>query len=105
SLARMLVSITDDQGRIVEYRMDIHGQVKEALWNEVFNGGNLVSYCWTGYSEDYAGGSGYTHRWLKQIMNRFYYRQGMFGQWTSRVLTQNDYTYSTTGMRLTNLLT
>jgi YD repeat-containing protein len=38
------------------------------------------------------------------LQNLWHYKHPMYGYWQTKVLVQNDYTYATTGNRLTNAL-
>src|SRR5205823_11933462 len=60
--------------------------------------GNLLTYCDTVYTEDAASSN--THHYLAEIKNSWYHK--VFGQWSSSVLVQNDYTCDNVGNRLTN---
>lgn len=49
SVAPMLASIMDDQGRVVEYHMDILGTLHEVVSNQTYQGTTRVSYTDTVY--------------------------------------------------------
>ncbi len=103
SLGKMLVTITDDGGRIADYHMDIRGQIHECFWNQVFDQyGAKQSYCRTSYvNED--DGSVHGHGWLKKIKNVYRYKSNpYYPTFNTTVLTQNDYAYNDAGMRTAN---
>lgn len=104
SAAKMLKTITDDNGRIVEYHQDLRGRMREAIWNQVFDAqNNLVSYCWTGNKEDTPVGQSLTHGWTSQVQNVFW--QKINNVWSSSLLSQNDYIYDSLGRRTSNAIT
>jgi hypothetical protein len=91
--------ITDDQNRLVEYSMDAQGRTFQALTNQVFDGnGALLTYQQTDYTIDATATN--PAFFLTRIKNTWWWKVG--GIWTSKVLTQNDYTYNVAGMRMTN---
>lgn len=101
SISPPLSKIVDDQGRIVEYKLDLAGRLHESKYNEVFNGGGqLVNYCDTAIYQDSNGSVG--HGWLARIRNAWGTVNGGFTTFTT--LTQNEYTYNNSGMRLTNAI-
>lgn len=102
SITPMLASITDDNGRIVEYSFDLLGTLLRARTNQTYSSGQLVSYQQTDYAFDRDGSGDYSHGWLKQIQNTWHTRNPMTFSWSSAVLVQNDYTYDDNGNRLTN---
>jgi RHS repeat-associated protein len=125
SLAPLLRSITDDQGRRVEFHYSLGGSLAgttgdanswlSGRWNQVcsnltYSGSNLVSYQESDYTYEVDSQSGYpgsptdTRMYLSELKNSWYSKNGQ-GQWQSSVLVQNDYTYDNTGQRLTNKIT
>jgi RHS repeat-associated protein len=106
SFTPALTSITDDQGRRVDYSFDELGAMQYARFNQVFDGnGNAVTYCETDYTYDSvaSGGLPSTHGWLQQIQNSFHFKNAQ-GQWQQSTLVQNAYTNDLTGQRLTNAI-
>jgi YD repeat-containing protein len=111
SAAPLLVGITDDQGREVEYSLTDCGGLQSARTNESFNmTGTLVGYLQTDYvtrtSSTYGTMLGVqtSNGALEEVKNVWHYLDPMTYQWTSTVLVQNDYTYDDNGNRLTNTL-
>ena len=102
-MAQHLASITDDQGRRVEYNFADDGH----LFSRRFSGIGTSLTLETDYTYDsvpYGNGNSNSHGWLSQIKttlsgnvasgNSYYYY--------NRLLSQNDYTYDTAGQRLSN---
>ena len=128
SLAPLLRSITDDQGRRVDYRYNlggtgpatggdignknptwVSGRFNQVRYNQVYSGGNLVSFCQTDYIYEVQSMTGYpgsptaTRLFLAEVRNSF--NQLVNGSWQQTVLVQNDYSYDNAGQRLTNQIT
>ena len=110
SLGRKLSSITDDAGRRVDYDTltpvrysTFLGTPRAVKFNQTFDAGsNLVSYAQTEYTYDRATGlTANSHTWLTQVKTTWNWKNGQ-GQWQANTLSQNDYTYDSAGMRLTN---
>jgi RHS repeat-associated protein len=98
SVTTMLRRITDDQSRQVDYYSDHYGKLHRTRGNYSFDQyGGLASYLETKYT--YGSGTG----WTTQVQNQWL-SKNMYGYWQTKVLVQNDYTYATTGNRLTNAL-
>ncbi len=103
SAANMLATITDDQGRQVEYHFDMAGAPHEIVSNQVYD----VNLNRVGYQDTvttYDGGLGNpSHRRPVSFSNTWnsYYSNA----WHSTRLVQNDYTYDLAGQRLTNKIT
>ncbi len=107
-LSLSLKSITDDQGRRVETRFDVKGNLLAIRSDETFNSSNtaLVSYCQTQYFMDQIPQVGrISHLWLGQIRTTWCWLDAATSQWRQRLISQNDYTYDTAGQRLTNTVT
>jgi RHS repeat-associated protein len=101
AIALRLKDITHDQNRIVSYSMDAQGRTFQALTNQVFDGnGALLTYQQTDYTFDSTASN--PAFFLTRIKNTWWWKVN--GIWTSKVLTQNDYTYNVAGMRLTNAI-
>jgi hypothetical protein len=64
-------------------------------------GGNKVSYCQTDIFVDLNPQQTRSHNRIAEIQNKFF-NKNQYGQWQSIVLTQNDYTYNSAGMRTAN---
>ncbi|HEV2471029.1 MAG TPA: RHS repeat-associated core domain-containing protein [Chthonomonadales bacterium] len=104
SVGAMLTNITDDQGRRVDYVLDILGTLESIEFNETYNGTNLVSYCLASYYYDKGDNNRITssHLWLTELKNTWNW---LSGSWQSSTLSENDYTMDATGQRLTNKIT
>ena len=101
-----LKSISDDQGRVTEYQIDPMGRLIQIKSNEIFDtNGALKSYMQADYSYDgpQLYGYQYSHLWLASIKTSWHTTVGY--QNTSRLLSENDYTYDNGGLRQTNQIT
>ena len=104
SVAPALTRVTDDQNRVVDYYTDDYGALHLARANQSFDAnGAPLSYLDTRYLMD-AGATTGTHRYTAQVKNTWNWK-GQIGNWLSKVLVQNDYTYADNGNRTTNLIT
>ncbi len=110
SIMRRLTTITDDQGRRVEYALNPDGTPLLARVNEVFNTNptspTLLSYQQTEYTYDTSAagmGPALTHHWLTQLKNTYHWLDAN-NNWQSKLLVQNDYTQDATGQRQTNTI-
>jgi len=75
------------------------GQPHEVRSDQSFDGGgNLLTYCDPLYTQDAATSA--THHYLAEIKNSWNWK--VFGQWTSRILVKNDYSYDNVGNRPSN---
>ena len=99
----MLQSITDDQGRIVNYNFNSDGAMSSVVSNYAYTTATppqVQSSCTTSYSYDLTSAPNYyNHNWLSKLKTTF-----MSGT-TPHILAENDYTYDNTGQRLTNTIT
>lgn len=96
-----LQTITDDQGRIVNYYFDDYGTLHQARNNWSFDGGGAAaSYVDTRYRFNEIG---FTHGrgLLREIKHTWNWNDPMEG-WQSRVLVQNNYVNNTLGLRTSN---
>ncbi|BDI28739.1 hypothetical protein CCAX7_007900 [Capsulimonas corticalis] len=104
SVCLTLASITDDQGRRVDYSISTGGSLMSAKYNQVFSGGNTstpISYCQANYTQNVAvNGASYTQMRLSTVKNNWSDSNNI-----SHPLYQNAYTYDTAGQRLTNAIT
>jgi YD repeat-containing protein len=116
---RLVAQAIDDQGRIVRFRYNTLGMPNGAFYNQAFDqNGNLVAYChsrslirlstdgtpatndWPSY---YTGEQFFrTDYQPKTVQTTWNWVNPNTGQWQSRILSQNDYTYDNAGNRLTN---
>lgn len=101
SVAEKLVSIVDDQGRLVEFDMDQTGYLRSVKFNQTFQNGNLVSYCLTEYMLDGSPNSTPNSRhFLQSVVNTWHWLEN--GTMHSRPISSNTYTFDNVGNRLQN---
>ena len=106
SVTPKLASIVDDEGRVTEYVLDPTGRLNQSKSGEVFDtSGALKSYLQTDYSYDGVQNYLYyfSHLWLGSIRTTWHNINGSLN--TSRLISQNDYTYDNAGLRQTNQIT
>jgi RHS repeat-associated protein len=102
--SKMLTSITDDQGRRVDYWLDESGRPYLVRSNQAFDSNqNLLTYQQTAYSYDNST-SNNPSAWLTTLANTWNYK-GQYGQWLQSTLVQNDYVYDNSGQRQSNAIT
>ena len=99
SLAPMLGMITDDQGRRIDYHLDIFGIPHVILSNQLFAGITLVGYQDSFLAMDQDTNQQNTRKRLQQLANTYHYK-GVNGTWQSKLLVSNTYGYDTAGQRL-----
>jgi YD repeat-containing protein len=98
----LLLKVEDDQGRDVRYVLDATGRMHEAISNITYQNQSPVSYVKTKYTYDDTQASNYSRGLLAKIKNTWNSPHPMTGQWQETTLVQNEYTYRTDGIRLTN---
>jgi hypothetical protein len=105
AVAPMLATITDDQGRQVEYHLDLLGAPHEVVTDQLYDGGlNRVNFLDTLYTYDQNQAGSLSHRRVQTLAN-IWASKDQNGQWQYSNLVQNDYTYDLGGERLTNTIT
>ena len=104
-ISEKLVSITDDQGRLVEFSIDATGFMRTAKFNQTFQNGTLMSYCLTEYTLETAASSSASRHFMHEIENTWHYKDG-FGLWQvpPRNISTNTYVYDNVGNRTSNAL-
>ena len=108
-LTPLLQSMTDDQGREVDFSIDILGAVESVTFNKAYaQWGNMASYCNTFMQmdevpTDNGTGSMMSHRWIAEQKSTWNYVD-QYQQWHSRIISQNSYTLDNVGNRLTNTI-
>ena len=102
-----LQSITDNQGRVVNYTFGAAGHLYQAVSDPVYNSSgaqvaalsSLLSYDAAARSSGAQNAPSGGHFWLQQLQTSW---QSTSGQNASRVVWENDYTYDGVGQRQTN---
>jgi len=111
SLTPALTQITDDAGRIESIYVNGGGAPVAVDYNQVYNGsGSLISYCETDYDYsvfdpivDNSLGDGDWQGWLQETRTVWNGPDSQNNP-TSKIISQNDYTYDNAGMRLSNTI-
>lgn len=105
SLTPMIATITDDQGRRVDYHLDIFGTPHVAITNQVFSqpANTLSAYQQTVYTFDNNATANTSRPRLTQLQNSYRYLDAN-NNWQSKLLVGNTYSYDTAGQRLTNTI-
>ncbi len=108
SVAQSLISVTDDQGRRVEYHFDIAGHLHESLTNQTFGqGGQQTGAVQTVYAYTYNSLNNGQTDWTLNTLQQTWRTTGW--PWSNNSpgsnLSSNVYTYDNSGQRLTNTIT
>ncbi|WP_319586275.1 RHS repeat-associated core domain-containing protein [uncultured Desulfobulbus sp.] len=113
SITEKLVSITDDDGRLVEFDLDATGYLRTVKFNQTFDQNDvLVSYCMTEYILDgipvdsngvYGPATGTSRHLMNRIKNTWHWLEN--GTMQSRLISSNIYTFDNVGNRMTNEVT
>ena len=98
SVCPLLSRITDEQSRQVDYSIDPSGFTYRVVGNKSQDMMGQPCYQTAEYTAD-RNGSGYTHGRLVTVLNT--YKRGLLDP---VVLTRNDYTYTSLGLRETNAI-
>ncbi|MBI3947015.1 MAG: RHS repeat protein [Armatimonadetes bacterium] len=96
-LQQRLTSITDDEGRRVDYEVDSRGVPRVVYSDQTFQNGTRVSYLKTTYTPELTAGALRITRGLWATVSTLWHDTG-----GDTLINENDYSYDTIGNRDTN---
>lgn len=106
-----LSSITDNEGRRVDYHYNQNGALSYVDFAQTLDDGEPVSYCRTDYYYDSLQFTFdpnyyfqfYTHPWLARTANTFHWKDEQ-GVWQEKLFSQNLYGWDDVGNRTSNAI-